>query len=150
MHDSIYLVNSWLQQLAFDLQLDEDGNIIIQRDAQTAVLLEVIEYSKICHFYAPVTALNEYEPILGLKTALELNQHGLALGGCWLAWDAEINMLCLNYNLHLLQSDAIRFNNRLQNFLIAIDTARESLNTVYLQYAHDQPSPAIIYERSQN
>lgn len=149
MHDAIYLVNSWLQHIAFDLQLDEDGNIIIQRDAQTALLLEVIEESETCHFYAPVTALKKYEPILELHTALEINQYGLALGGCWLAWDPEINMLCLNYNLYLPQSDPISFNNTLQNFLIAIDTARELLTTACVQYQSHQLSPTIVYEQSQ-
>ena len=150
MHNTINLVNSWLQDITFDLTLDEDGGTIIQRDSSTVILIEVMEDTKLCHFYAPVTALSEYTPTTGLLTALVMNQYGRQLGGCWLAWDPEINMLCLCHNLYLPTADTITFSNTLQNFMIEIDKAREALNNPSQQNPVYQPLLSDVNGLSQN
>lgn len=57
-----------------------------------------------------------------------MNRFGRPLGGCWLAWDPEIAMLTLCYNLHVPAADSISFNNTLDNFLVALDQVREEFS----------------------
>ena len=151
MHETIILVNSWLHEINTDIALDDDGNTIIQRDPHTAILLEVTEGTRLCYFCAPVTTLPEYNPAAGLHTALTLNQYGRPLCGCWLAWEPEINMLCLCHSLYLHKADAISFNNTLQNFMIALDEAREKLiNTTHKYPFHLQLPSTAVYGFARN
>ena len=128
MQDSIPIVNQWLSEREPGLYLDEDGVAGLQRDSETLLILEVPADSKVCHLYAPVATLPEENPELALYTALELNRFGRPLGGCWLAWDPEIAMLTLCYNLHVQTADSISFNNTLDNFLVTLDQVREEFS----------------------
>lgn len=125
MHDPQFTVSKWLSEREPDLCLDEDGVAGLQRDSNTLLILEVPRDSEICHLYAPVTALPEENPEFALVAALELNRFGRPLGGCWLAWDPDIAMLTLCHNLSVPANDAVSFNNTIDNFLIALDQARE-------------------------
>lgn len=128
MKNSINKINQWLYDISKDLVLDEDGITGIERDPQTIAMIEANDKDDICRFYAIVCPLPETETEAGLYTALELNRLGLPLGGCWLSWDADINMLCLCHNLYIPANDAITFHNALQNFFNAIDIARSELS----------------------
>lgn len=125
MQDSITTVNHWLGQRVPGAQLDADGSAGLQRDPITRIMLEVPKGSDVCHFYAPVAALPEDDPEAGLYAALELNRFGRPLGSCWLAWDPDLSMLTLCHNLLVPASDAITFNNTLDNFLSTLDNARQ-------------------------
>lgn len=127
MSNSIDKVNHWLHDISSDLALDEDGITGIARDDQTVAMIEVNNADNLCRFYALVCPLPESDSESGLYTALELNRLGLPLGGCWLAWDSDINMLCLCHNLYIPAYDSITFQNALQNFFNAIDVARSEL-----------------------
>ena len=124
MQDSISTVNHWLSQRVPGAQLDAEGTAGLQRDPATRIMLEVPKGSDLCHFYAPVAALPEYDPEAALYAALELNRFGRPLGSCWLAWDPDLSMLTLCHNLLVNASDTITFNNTLDNFLAALDNAR--------------------------
>ena len=71
--------------------------------------------------------LSEDMPEASLFAALELNRFGKPLGGCWLAWEPDLQMLTLNWNLVLADADDFAFGNALDNFIAAIDTARAEL-----------------------
>jgi hypothetical protein len=116
-------VNQWLHDRS-GTQLDDDGVAALQRDADTVIVLEVPEYSEVCHLYAPVAALPEDDQESALQNALALNRFGRPLGGCWLAWDPDVQVLTLCHNLSIANSDGVAFNNTLDNFLNSLDTAR--------------------------
>jgi hypothetical protein len=99
----------------------------ISRDDETLVVIEIAEDGVICHLYAPVTRPPDEMYEIALITALELNRFGRPLGGCWLAWDADVSMFSLCYNLRIPDSDEQTFNNTLDNFIMSIDLAREQL-----------------------
>lgn len=124
MQESITTVNHWLGQRVPGAQLDPDGATALQRDPATRIMLEVPKGSDLCHFYAPVAALPEGEAEAALYAALELNQFGRPLGSCWLAWDPDLSMLTLCHNMLVPGSDAITFNNTLDNFMSVLDNAR--------------------------
>ncbi len=121
-------LNHWLAQRVHGAALDEDGISGLLRDDQTLIMLEVPAHSSLCHFSAPAVALPEDDPVAGLLTALELNRYGRPLGGCWLAWDPDIQRLMLCFNLLIPDSDARSFENALDNFIAALDLVRSSFN----------------------
>jgi len=124
MFDVTNQVNHWLQERAPGAELDADGVAGLQRDAQTVVVLEVPAGGEVCHLYAPVAPLPEEAIAPALTAALELNRFGRPLGGCWLAWDPDVHMLTLCHNLHVPATDALAFNNTLDNFIDSLDSAR--------------------------
>jgi len=128
VEDAVFTVSQWLSDREPGLHLDEDGVAGLQRDPQTLLILEVPRDSQVCHLYAPVSTLPEENPELALLAALELNRFGRPLGGCWLAWDPDIAMLTLCHNLHIPSNDLVSFNNTLDNFMIALDQAREEFS----------------------
>jgi len=93
------------------------------------IVIEVAANGVICHLYAPVCHPPEKAPELMLITALQLNRFGRPLGGCWLAWDPDLGMFALCYNLRIPDTDAQAFNNTLDNFTLSIDQARRLLST---------------------
>ena len=129
LHSDNYasLVNHWLHERAPDISLDDSGVASLMRDEQTFFIIEVPSGGNVCHFYAPAIALSESDPESDLYAAMALNCYGRPLGGCWLAWDEEIQMLVLCYNLNLQATDGIHFWNALDNFLLALDAARAHL-----------------------
>lgn len=129
--DFATLVNSWLRERIADAELDADGVASLMRDEQTFILIEVLPASTVCHFYAPVAPLPEFDPESGLLAAMELNRYGRPLGGCWLAWDPDIQMLMLCYNLTLPPTDSISFWNTVDNFIAALDIARDQLSPAH-------------------
>lgn len=106
---------------------DEDGTASVQRDPDTVVVLELSPAGDICHFCASVAPLSEESPEASLFAALELNRFGKPLGGCWLAWEPDLQMLTLNWNLVLADAHDFAFSNALDNFISAIDVARAEL-----------------------
>ena len=118
------MIDLWLQRRVAGMGLDESGIAVLKRDEDTAILLEVLPDSDVCHFYAPVAPLPQDVPEAALLAALSLNRFGRPLGGCWLAWDDEIQMLVLCWNMNVLRRDEIDFNNAVDNFIAALDAAR--------------------------
>ena len=129
-HDnSIHVVNNWLTTRVEGISFDEHGVTAITRDDETLVVIEVAADGIICHLYAPVCRPPDEMPEIVLITALELNRFGRPLGGCWLAWDADVSMFALCHNLRIPDNDEQTFNNTLDHFLMSIDLAREQLST---------------------
>lgn len=128
-HDnSIHVVEGWLGTRIEGVSFDEHGVTAITRDDETLVVIEIAEDGIICHLYAPVCRPPDEMPEIALITALELNRFGRPLGGCWLAWDADVSMFALCYNLRIMDNDEQTFNNTLDHFLMSIDLAREQLS----------------------
>lgn len=128
-HDnSIHVVEGWLGTRIEGVRFDEHGVTAITRDDETLVVIEIAEDGIICHLYAPVCRPPDEMPEIALITALELNRFGRPLGGCWLAWDADVSMFALCYNLRIMDNDEQTFNNTLDHFLMSIDLAREQLS----------------------
>lgn len=128
-HDnSIHVVEGWLGTRIEGVGFDEHGVTAITRDDETLVVIEIAEDGIICHLYAPVCRPPDEMPEIALITALELNRFGRPLGGCWLAWDADVSMFALCYNLRIMDNDEQTFNNTLDHFLMSIDLAREQLS----------------------
>lgn len=121
------IVNQWLSQRVPGAMLDASGIAIIRRDGDTAIVLEVPAGSEVCHLCALVAPLPEVAREAALLAALELNRFGRPLGGCWLAWEDEVQMLTLCHNLLVPVTDATGFGNTLDNFLVALDYARGHL-----------------------
>ena len=126
--DAIATVGRWLSTRVPDASFDEDGVAALVRDDETMVIIEVDQGGTICHLYAPVCRPPDHAPELTLITALELNRFGRPLGGCWLAWDPDLGMFSLCYNLRIPDNDAQTFNNTLDHFIASIDRARTYLN----------------------
>ncbi len=120
-------VDHWLAQRIPGAALDASGIATIRRDEDTVIVLEVPPDSDVCHLCALVAPLPEVAREAALMAALELNRFGRPLGGCWLAWEDEVQMLTLCHNVLVPATDAIGFGNTLDNFLMALDYAREQL-----------------------
>mgnify|MGYP006291919551 CR=1 FL=1 len=133
--DAIATVERWLSNRLPDAQFDEEGVLALARDDETMLVIEVAANGVICHLYAPVCRPPEEAPELMLITALQLNRFGRPLGGCWLAWDPDLGMFALCYNLRIPSADAQGFNNALDHFIASIDQARRLLSTS--SAAHD-------------
>jgi hypothetical protein len=125
--DAIHMVEGWLNSRITDVSFDEYGITAIKRDEETLVVIEVAADGIICHLYAPVCRPPDEAPDIALITALELNRFGRPLGGCWLAWDADVSMFVLCHNLRIPDNDEQMFNNTLDHFLMSIDLARKQL-----------------------
>ena len=122
------IVSNWLAKRVFGAMLDDDGIAGLKADDENIIMLEVPENSETCHISSPAMALPENEPVAGLFAALELNRYGRPLGGCWLAWDPDIEMLMLCFNLYIPTSDVVAFNNTLDNFAAALKSVQSSFN----------------------
>lgn len=120
-------IEHWLAAKVPGASFDEAGTASVQRDQDTVVVLELSPSGDICHFCALVAPLSEEMPEASLFAALELNRYGKPLGGCWLAWEPDLQMLSLNWNLGLADADDFAFGNALDNFISAIDAARATL-----------------------
>ena len=127
--EAIATVERWLSARTPDAQFDHEGVLALERDDETMIVIEVATNGVICHLYAPVCRPPEQAPELTLITALQLNRFGRALSGCWLAWDPDLGMFALCYNLRIPDTDAQAFNNSLDNFIASIDGARRLLST---------------------
>jgi len=99
MEESRMRIESWLADKVPGAAFDDAGTASVQRDADTVVVLELSPSADICHFCALVAPLSEDMPEASLFAALELNRFGKPLGGCWLAWEPDLQMLTLNWNL---------------------------------------------------
>ncbi|MCE2871537.1 MAG: type III secretion system chaperone [Oxalobacteraceae bacterium] len=129
LSNAIAVVERWISTRITDVRFDEHGVAAIMRDDETLVVIEVAADGIICHLYAPVCRPPDEMPEIALITALELNRFGRPLGGCWLAWDADVSMFALCHNLRIPDNDEQTFNNTLDHFLMSIDLAREQLST---------------------
>lgn len=127
MGDNRDRIELWLADKVPGASFDDAGTASVQRDPDTVVVLELSPAKDICHFCALVAPLSEEMPEASLFAALELNRFGKPLGGCWLAWEPDLQMLTLNWNLVLADADDFAFGNALDNFISAIDTARAEL-----------------------
>jgi hypothetical protein len=127
LSDAISVVQRWLSTRIADVSFDEYGVAAVMRDDETMVVIEVAADGIICHLYAPVCRPPDEMYEISLITALELNRFGRPLGGCWLAWDADVSMFSLCHNLRIPDNDEQTFNNTLDHFLMSVDRAREQL-----------------------
>lgn len=119
--------NLWLAAKVPGASFNQVGIASIQCDPDTQLILELSPSEEVCHFCAIIAPLDEQMPEVSLFTALELNRFGKPLGGCWLAWEPDIQMLTLCWNLELADADEISFSNAIDNFIAAIDSARSEL-----------------------
>jgi hypothetical protein len=127
MSDVLQTIHLWLQRRVPGSGFDDEGVAALKRDNDTLLMLEVPATQDVCHFYAPVAPLPEEDRDTVLLGALSLNVGGKAFGGCWLAWEDELQMLVLCWNLALQRADEIAFNNAIDNFMRALDEARSML-----------------------
>jgi hypothetical protein len=118
------LIDEWLSARVPGARLDQSGIAAVKRDEDTVILVEVPDGDDTCHLYALLAPLPEGEREAALLAALELNRFGKPLGGCWIAWENEIQMLTLCHNFYVPGGDSITFGNALDNFLSALDQAR--------------------------
>lgn len=119
--------NLWLAAKVPGASFNQAGMASIQRDTDTRIVLELSSSEAFCHFCASVAPLDDAEPETSLLTALALNRFGKPLGGCWLAWEPDLQMLTLCWNMELTHADQLAFSNALDNFISAIDSARSEL-----------------------
>lgn len=117
-------VNQWLAARVPGARLDDSGVAAVRRDEDTVVLVEVPSDGETGHLCALIAPLPEEAREAALLAALELNRFGRPLGGCWIAWENDIQMLTLCANVDVPTSDAIAFGNTLDNFMVALDQAR--------------------------
>ncbi len=128
MQDYRIQLDHWLYAIHPDCKLDEEDGVILETENQSPFLISLSEKSALCHFYAPLNSL-PYDDLEALFIqALELNTYGIPLGGCWLAWEDELNMLCLRYDFNLARGDQIAFLNTVQNFIAALEIAKAQLS----------------------
>ena len=127
MSDNADCVNRWLAARVPGASFDEAGSVTIASDTDKHLLLELSADRNLCHFCAVVGPLDTTSPMDTLIAALELNRFGKPLGGCWLAWEPDIDMLTLCSNLEIAGADEIAFGNALDNFIVALGTARAAL-----------------------
>ncbi|MEY4369304.1 MAG: hypothetical protein RL564_1254 [Pseudomonadota bacterium] len=122
------IVERWLHDRVPECRLDNEGTVILQREPESPVVIEIPEDSDVCHLSAPVAPLPEHVPReVALFTALEMNQFGRPLGSCWLAWNPELEVFMLCHNLHIPSTEQVSFNNTLDNFFLSLERAREHL-----------------------
>ena len=133
--------NLWLAAKVPGASFNQAGIASIQRDPDTQLILELSPSEEVCHFCAIIAPLDEQMPEVSLFTALELNRFGKPLGGCWLAWEPDIQMLTLCWNLELADADKISFSNAIDNFIAAIDSARSELMP-----QSEEPVAAVTFE----
>ena len=133
--------NLWLAAKVPGASFNPAGIASIQRDPDTQLILELSPSEEVCHFCAIIAPLDEQMPEVSLFTALELNRFGKPLGGCWLAWEPDIQMLILCWNLELADADKISFSNAIDNFIAAIDSARSELMP-----QSEEPVAAVTFE----
>ncbi len=120
MQDYRIQLDHWLYAIHPDLKLDENDGVYLETEGHSPVLISLSEQKPICHLYAPLPSL-PYDDLEALFIqALELNSYGIPLGGCWLAWEDELNMLCLRYDFNLSRGDQVSFQNTIQNFISAM------------------------------
>jgi hypothetical protein len=123
MQDYRIQLDHWLYAIHPDLKLDENDGVFIETEHHSPILISLSEQTPICHLYAPLPSL-QYDDLEALFIqALELNSYGIPLGGCWLAWEDELNMLCLRYDFNLVRGDQVSFQNTIQNFISAMEIA---------------------------
>ena len=120
-------INHWLAAKVPGASFNHAGIASIQRDPDTQVALEMSPSGELCHFCALIAPLDEESPESSLFAALELNRFGKPLGGCWIAWEPDIQMLTLCWNMALASADEISFSNAIDNFISALDSARREL-----------------------
>jgi len=126
--DTRLIVERWLHDRVPECRLDNEGTVILQREAEGPIVIEIPEDSDVCHLSAPVAPLPEHVPReVALFTALEMNQFGRPLGSCWLAWNPELEVFMLCHNLHIPSTEQVSFNNTLDNFFLSLERAREQL-----------------------
>jgi hypothetical protein len=120
MQDYRLQLDHWLYAINPDLKLDENDGVFIETERHSPILISLAEQKPICHLYAPLPSL-PYDDLEALFIqALELNSYGIPLGGCWLTWENELNMLCLRYDFNLARGDQVSFQNTIQNFISAM------------------------------
>ena len=120
MQDYSLQIDHLLYAINPDLKLDENDGVFIETERHSPILISLAEQEPICHLYAPLPSL-PYDDLESLFIqALELNSYGIPLGGCWLAWENELNMLCLRYDFNLARGDQASFQNTIQNFISAM------------------------------
>jgi len=128
--DTRVIVERWQHDGVPDCRLDNDGMVILQREPESPVVIEIPEGSDVCHLSAPVAPLPEHVPReVALFAALEVNQFGRPLGSCWLAWNPELEVFMLCHNLHIPSIEEAAFNHTLDNFFLSFERAREQLLT---------------------
>ena len=113
-------INEFLRPRIPNDLLGEYGSITLEKINHPPITLDITNNSEVCHLYAPLPSL-PYDDLEALFIqALELNSYGIPLGGCWLAWEDELNMLCLRYDFNLTRGDQVSFQNTIQNFISAM------------------------------
>jgi hypothetical protein len=132
--------NLWLAAKVPGASFNPAGIASIQRDTDTQVVLELSSSEDLCHFCAIVAPLDDAEPEANLMAALELNRFGKPLGGCWIAWEPELQMLTLCWNMELANADQLAFSNAIDNFIAAFDSARNEL----IPQTEDSASSALL------
>lgn len=127
MRNAIDKVNHWLGARIPGLMLDADHVAALKRDDGTVVVIDVMPHAGLAYLSSVVGPLPEEAPEEALFAALRLNQFGRPLGGCWLAWDDELQVFVLCHNVQLDHHDELALNHVLDNFLSAVDAARQVL-----------------------
>lgn len=135
-------LNQWLAARVPGARLDDSGVAAVRRDDDTVVLVEVPTGGETAHLCALIAPLPEDAREAALLAALELNRFGRPLGGCWIAWESDIQMLTLCTNVNVPASDAIAFGNTLDNFMIALDQAR----TIFIRQDDDDHAMAAVMD----
>ena len=124
MQDYRIQLDHWLYAIHPDLKLDENDGVFINTEHQSPILISLSEQAPICHLYAPLPSV-PYDDLEALFIqALELNSYGIPLGGCWLAWEDELNMLCLRYDFNLASGNQTTFQNTIQNFVSTLEITK--------------------------
>lgn len=127
MADNRERINHWLAAKVPGASFNHSGIASIQRDQDTQIVLEISSSGELCHFCALISPLDEESPEASLFAALELNRFGKPLGGCWVAWEPDLQALTLCRNMELSGADEITFSNAIDNFIAALDSARREL-----------------------
>lgn len=127
MRNAVDKVNHWLAGRVPGLTLDADHVAALKRDDGTVVVIDVMPHAGIAYLSSVVGPLPEDAPEEALFAALQLNRFGRPLGGCWLAWDDELQSFVLCHNIQLDHHDELALNHILDNVFSAVDAARRVL-----------------------